>query len=84
MDSRRELLQFQPTNIGRGGIFAPSRNGLQQVVFQIPKLPRVMMGRTLRINGEFDVFKADNSRPSNATNWNADTPNNNAIFITTA
>jgi hypothetical protein len=81
MDSRRELLQFQPTNIGRGGIFAPSRNGLQQVVFQIPKLPRVMMGRTLRINGEFDVFKADNSRPSNATNWNADTPNNNAIFI---
>jgi hypothetical protein len=81
MDSRRELLQFQPTNLGRGGIFSPDRNGLQQVVFQIPKLPRVMMGRTLRINGNFDVFKADDSRPSNATNWNADAPNDNAIFI---
>lgn len=81
MESRRELLQFQPTNLGAGGVFSPDRNGLQQVVFQIPKLPRVMMGRTLRINGKFNCFKSNGSRADNATNWLADTPTDEAFYI---
>ena len=55
MTSRRELLQFVPVNIGANNVFSPDRNGLQQVVFQIPKLPRIMMGQTLRINGRIGV-----------------------------
>lgn len=81
MESRRELLQFQPTNLGAGGVFSPDRNGLQQVVFQIPKLPRVMMGQTLRINGKFNCFKSNGGRPNNDTNWLADTPTDNAFYI---
>ena len=81
MESRREVLQFIPTNIGANNTFSPDRNGLQQVVFQIPKLPRIMKGRTLKINGTFSVFKSNGTRPSNVNNWLADIPADNAIFI---
>jgi len=81
MESRRELLQFQPTNLGAGGIFSPDRNGLQQVVFQIPKLPRVMMGQTLRVNGKFNCFKSNGGRARNATNWLANNPTDEAFYI---
>lgn len=81
MNTRRELLQIQPTNLGASGIFSPSRNGLQQITFQIPRLPRVMMGKTLRINGKFGIFKASDAKPSNATSYLAENPTDNAFTI---
>ena len=81
MDSRRELLQVQPTNLGAGGVFAPSRTGLQQITFQIPKLPRVMIGKTLRISGKFGIFKSSNDKPTNATTYLAENPADNAFSI---
>ena len=69
MTSRRELLQFVPVNIGANNVFSPDRNGLQQVVFQIPKLPRIMMGQTLRINGTFKVKDSDDNPPTNSTKF---------------
>ena len=74
MNSRRELLQVIPTNLGAKNEFSPSRNGLQTVVFQIPKLPRVMIGRTLRINGTFGIFKANDSKSDNANLWLDEAP----------
>jgi len=69
MTSKRELLQFVPVNIGADNLFSPDRNGLQQVVFQIPKLPRIMHGKTLRINGTFKVKDSDGNEPENSTKF---------------
>lgn len=69
MTSKRELLQFVPVNIGADNLFSPDRNGLQQVVFQIPKLPRIMHGKTLRINGTFKVKDSDGNAPTNSTKF---------------
>ena len=74
MNSRRELLQVIPTNLGAKNEFSPSRNGLQTVVFQIPKLPRVMIGRTLRINGTFGIFKSSGLKSDNANLWLDEAP----------
>jgi hypothetical protein len=66
----RSLLQFQPTNLSSAqSIFSPDRNGLQSVTFQIPKLPRVMFGKTLRINGTMKVFDSTGGAPSNKTTY---------------
>jgi hypothetical protein len=80
MSSRRELLQFVPVNIGADNLFSPDRNGLQQVVFQIPKLPRIMMGKTLRINGTFTVKDVDGNAPECGDKFFQEAPNATDVF----
>jgi len=81
MTTKRELLQFVPVNIGANNVFSPDRNGLQQVVFQIPKLPRIMMGKTLRVNGTFTVKSSANANPTNGANFFNPTPGSGVFFI---
>ncbi len=81
MTTRREVLQFQPTNLGANGVFSVSRNGLQQVVFQVSALPRVMLGRTLRVNGKMKVLNSSNAFPTNATTFLAEQPTDTAFSI---
>jgi len=81
MTTKRELLQFVPVNIGAENKFSPDRNGLQQVVFQIPKLPRIMMGKTLRVNGSFNVKDTGNSAPNNGTNFFEAAPGSSVFWI---
>lgn len=81
MSTKRELLQFIPVNIGAENKFSPDRNGLQQVVFQIPKLPRIMMGKTLRVNGSFNVKDSADASPDNGTNFFSATPGAGVFWI---
>ncbi len=79
--TKREVLLLNPTNIGAFQKFSPDRSGLQQVVFQLPQIPRLMKGRSLRINGTFEVKNANDAFPQNATYWNSDNPTTNSFYI---
>jgi|TARA_R110002012_G_scaffold18703_2_gene68369 hypothetical protein len=67
MDFRREVLQIQPTNLG-SGVFG-ARNGLPQVIFEIPRVPKIMDGKSLRINGTMTCLASEGQPPQNATNF---------------
>ena len=71
--SKRELYQILPTNLG-AGVFAPSRNGLSQMIFELPQLPAVMNGKSLRINGTFTLKQGNGTPSSNASNFLKNTP----------
>ena len=65
--SRREVLQILPTNVG-SGIFSP-RAGLPQIIFEIPRFPKIMNGKSLRINGTFTALAAEGVPPNNSTTF---------------
>ena len=67
MNFRREVLQIQPTNLG-SGVFG-SRNGLPQIIFEIPRVPKIMDGKSLRINGTMTCLASEGQVPQNATNF---------------
>ncbi len=67
MDFRREVLQIQPTNLG-SGVFG-ARNGLPQIIFEIPRVPKIMDGKSLRINGTMTCLASEGQPPQNATNF---------------
>ena len=45
----RELVQIQPTNLGNGKF--SFKNGVPQIIFDIPQMPKIMNGKSLRIQG---------------------------------
>ena len=51
MTTRREFIQVNPTNLG-DGVFS-DRNGLNQIIFEIPQIPKIMNGKSLRVSGTF-------------------------------
>lgn len=62
----RELVQIQPTNLGTGKF--SFRNGVPQIIFDIPMMPKIMNGKSLRIQGTFSTFRnSAGDRPTNAT-----------------
>jgi len=54
MNTTRELVQIQPTNLGTG-VFS-FKGGVPQIVFDIPMMPKIMNGKSLRIQGTFTCF----------------------------
>jgi hypothetical protein len=74
----REFIQVNPTNLG-DGVFS-DRNGLNQIIFQIPKVPKILNGKSLRISGEFRLVdgvldgNGDPQQPLNSTNFFKDQP----------
>ena len=44
MSYRRELIQIRPTNLGNGKF--GSREGLPQLIFEIPQVPKIMNGKS--------------------------------------
>ena len=50
---RREVLQIKPTNQS-DGIYS-FNNGSPQIEFDIPRVPKFLLGKTLRINGTFNL-----------------------------
>jgi hypothetical protein len=77
--SKREIYQILPTNLG-AGVFAPSRNGLSQMIFELPQLPAIMNGKSLRINGTFTLKQGNGNAPTNGTNFLKENPTGD-IFI---
>lgn len=73
MDTTRGTLQVLPTNLG-DGVFSPDRNGLGQIILELPKIPQVLNGRSLRVNGTFKVKLGNGNDTDNGQNWCADTP----------
>ena len=73
---RREILQIRPTNQS-DGIYS-FNGGAPQLEFDIPRVPKYLLGKTLRINGTFEVFMGDGvgailgdstqARPKNSIN----------------
>jgi hypothetical protein len=53
MTTRRQYIQVLPTNLG-DGVFS-DRNGLAQVIFELPSVAKIMNGKSLRINGTFTL-----------------------------
>jgi hypothetical protein len=73
----REFIQVNPTNLG-DGVFS-DRNGLNQLIFDIPRVPKIMNGKSLRISGTFKVLNGSSSGgadvfPNNKDNFFADAP----------
>ena len=72
MTTRRQYIQVLPTNLG-DGVFS-DRNGLAQVIFELPSVAKIMNGKSLRINGTFTLKQGDGTAPTNATQFFADAP----------
>ena len=62
--SKRKLRQIRPTNIGKNEW--SFKEGTPQIEFSM-KGVEVVQGRTLRLNGIFECFDANNKKPSNNT-----------------
>ena len=72
MTTTREVIQINPTNLG-DGVFS-DRNGLNQIIFEIPQMPKIMNGKSLRVSGKFTLKQGDKTASTNATNFFAETP----------
>jgi hypothetical protein len=68
MNTRRQVVQVNPTNTSSSGLFG-DRTGLTQIVFEIPNDPKIMNGKSLRISGKFEVKLGDGTSPNNAENF---------------
>lgn len=77
--SRREVLQILPTNLG-SGVFSP-RAGLPQVIFEIPRFPKIMNGKSLRINGTFRALASTGVVPDNSTTFFTNAAGNQDVYI---
>lgn len=73
MSTEREVLSLNPTNLGNG-VFSPN-NGLNQIIFELPKRPMVVNGKTLRISGKMTVKAGDGTASTNGTNFYGNTVN---------
>jgi len=54
MSSRRSLVQINPTNQG-AGIYS-FRGGVNTLIFDIPMTPAILNGKSVSINGKFNVY----------------------------
>jgi hypothetical protein len=61
--NKRECVILKPTNAGDGKF--SFHNGSPQIEFDIPVMPKFLMGKSLRINGTFKVFNSGGDQPSN-------------------
>jgi len=76
--STRQYIQVLPTNLS-DGVFS-DRNGLAQVIFELPAVPKIMNGKSLRINGTFTLKQGNGTAPSNGTQWAKENPTSD-IYI---
>jgi len=76
--SVRQLIQILPTNLG-DGVFS-DRNGLAQIIFEIPQVAKIMNGKSLRISGQFMLRQGDGSQSSNATEFFEENPTDDILI----
>ena len=75
MTTRREFIQVNPTNLG-DGVFS-DRNGLNQIIFEIPQIPKIMNGKSLRVSGTFTTINGDDATlPANYNQFFSNAPAN--------
>ena len=67
MTTTREVIQINPTNLGDGSF--SDRNGLNQIIFEIPQMPKIMNGKSLRVSGKFTMETGGGQAPQNATQF---------------
>ncbi len=65
MSSRRSLVQINPTNQGAGTY--SFRGGVNTLIFDIPMTPAILNGKSVSINGKFNVYTGVGAKtpPSN-------------------
>tara|TARA_R110002012_G_scaffold316436_1_gene531386 strand:- start:8681 stop:10057 length:1377 start_codon:yes stop_codon:yes gene_type:complete len=64
----REFIQVNPTNLGDGKF--SDRSGLNQIIFDIPRVPKIMNGKSLRVSGQFKILAGDGTTlPLNSSNF---------------
>ncbi len=61
MTTTREFIMVNPINLGNGEF--SDRKGLNQIIFEIPKVPKVMNGKSLRVSGTFQIVNGDGATP---------------------
>ena len=64
---RREVLIINPTNLSDGKF--SDRNGLNQIIFEIPRASKVLNGKSLRISGTMTLKNGSDEAPLNGTNF---------------
>jgi hypothetical protein len=64
---RREVLIINPTNISDGKF--SDRNGLNQIIFEIPRASKVLNGKSLRISGTMTLKNGAGDSPENGKNF---------------
>ncbi len=64
---RREVLIINPTNLSDGKF--SDRNGLNQIILEIPRASKVLNGKSLRISGTMTLKNGDNDAPENGKNF---------------
>ena len=72
MSSKREYIQIQATNLGNG-LFG-SRQGLPMAIFEIPKMPKMLNGKSVRVSGKFKLYAYGTQSATNTVSWCADNP----------
>lgn len=79
MTTTREVIQINPTNLGDGSF--SDRNGLNQIIFEIPQMPKIMNGKSLRVSGKFTIKQgATASSPTNGENFFSETPTGDVMI----
>ncbi len=69
----REFIQLNATNLGDGTF--SDRSGLNQIIFDIPRMPKIMNGKSLRISGTFKVSDGTGGvLPLNSANFFSSAP----------
>ena len=71
MSVSKEVIEINPTNLGDGTF--SFRNGTPQIEFDIPRMPKYLLGKSLRIQGTFDLFLGDGTRADNQNPTDAGT-----------
>jgi len=64
MSIDRTVMMINPTNLGNG-VFGPN-NGLNQIIFELPRKPVIGLGKTLRISGNFTLLNGADTASNNA------------------
>lgn len=69
----REFIQLNPTNLGDGKF--SDRSGLNQIIIDVPRMPKIMNGKSLRINGTFKVLAGNGTTlPLNSSDFFSSAP----------
>ena len=80
MTTKREFIQITPQNVGNG-VFS-DRSGLNQIIMEIPAVPKVVNGKSIRLSGTFKLVNGDGATaPTNGADFFTGTAGLNDFYI---
>ena len=80
MTTKREFIQITPQNVGNGTF--SDRNGLNQVIFELPNVPKICNGKSIRVSGTFKLVNGNGTTlPTNGADFFTGTAGLNDFYI---